>query len=383
MGVRLLRDTDAERLVSAAGRRFVAGMRVLTLIPAGAAAILAAEGTVMQLNVVIAVGVLAGWSVVYVRRVLAGQTVVASIIDSIVLLWLFMATPFIVSGDWLATSTSWLRPFITFAAVGYQYSIPWRVGVGLGALLCFVGSVATEAAEPGAPGRDDVITGVWSFLTVMLARILWTLVVRAGRRVDDVLTTAARARTDREIAARVRADQRAVTNDLHDTAAATLLMVGLGWADDPEELRRWAKRDLQTLEGIRTGSTSSPHVDLCGELRYLGENQSFEVVFLGPDRLEIPAGPGRAVVGAVSETLANIRRHAATDLAMIKVTGTPEGFGIEIRDRGRGFDPDAVPATRRGVRESIVGRLEAVGGSAEIVSAPGRGTTVRMGWPVG
>jgi signal transduction histidine kinase len=383
MGVRLLRDTDAERLVSSAGRRFVAGMRVLTLIPAGAAAILAADGPGMRLKVIIAVGVLAGWSVVYIKRVLAGQTVGASLIDSAVLLGLFLATPLIVSDDWLVSRTSWLRPFVTFAAVGYQYSIPWRVGVGLGALLCFAGSVATVAAAPGPLGLDDVITGVWSFLTVMLARILWTLVVRAGRRMDDVLTAAARARTDREIAARVRADQRAVSNDLHDTAAATLLMVGLGWADDPEELRRWAKRDLQILEGIRAGGTSSLHVDLCGELRYLGENQSFEVVFLGPDRLEIAAGPARAVIGAVSETLANVRRHAAADLAMIKVTGTPERFGIEIRDRGRGFDPDAVPATRRGVRESIVGRLEAVGGSAEIVSALGEGTTVWMEWPVG
>lgn len=376
-------DTDAEHLVSAAGRHFVAGMRVLTLIPAGVAAILAAEGSGMRLKVIIAVGVLAGWSVVYIRRVLVGQTVGASLIDSAVLLGLFLATPFIVSDDWLASRTSWLRPFITFAAVGYQYSIPWRVGVGLGALLCFVGSVATAAATPGALRLDDVITGVWSFLTVMLARILWTLIVRAGRKVDAVLATAARARTDREIAARVRADQRTVTNDLHDTAAATLLMVGLGWADDPEELRRWAKRDLQILEGIRTGRTSAPHIDLCGELRYLGENQSFEVVFLGPDQLEIAAGPGRAVIGAVSETLANVRRHAATDLAVIKVTGTPERFAIEIRDRGRGFDPDAVPTTRRGVRESIVGRLEATGGSAEIVSAPGQGTTVRMEWPVG
>ena len=29
-----------------------------------------------------------------------------------------------------------------------------------------------------------------------------------------------------------------------------------------------------------------------------------------------------------------------------------------VRDRGPGFDPDAVPADRRGVRESIIGRME-------------------------
>ena len=49
-----------------------------------------------------------------------------------------------------------------------------------------------------------------------------------------------------------------------------------------------------------------------------------------------------------------------------------------MRDRGPGFDPDAVPADRRGVRESIVGRMERHGGDAAIHSAPGEGTEVEL-----
>ena len=51
---------------------------------------------------------------------------------------------------------------------------------------------------------------------------------------------------------------------------------------------------------------------------------------------------------------------------------------VSVRDRGPGFDPEAVPADRMGVRESIVGRMERNGGSARIRSAAGGGTEVEL-----
>jgi signal transduction histidine kinase len=60
-----------------------------------------------------------------------------------------------------------------------------------------------------------------------------------------------------------------------------------------------------------------------------------------------------------------------------------DGAEVYVRDRGPGFDPDAVPADRRGVRESIVGRMRRHGGRALIHSVPGEGTEVelRLGRP--
>ena len=57
---------------------------------------------------------------------------------------------------------------------------------------------------------------------------------------------------------------------------------------------------------------------------------------------------------------------------------TDERAEVFVRDRGAGFDPDAVPADRRGVRESIVGRMQRHGGSAEVRSQPGGGTEVEL-----
>jgi signal transduction histidine kinase len=49
-----------------------------------------------------------------------------------------------------------------------------------------------------------------------------------------------------------------------------------------------------------------------------------------------------------------------------------------VRDRGPGFDLARVPLDRQGVRESIIGRMERAGGSAEIRSVPDGGTEVGL-----
>jgi len=51
---------------------------------------------------------------------------------------------------------------------------------------------------------------------------------------------------------------------------------------------------------------------------------------------------------------------------------------VFVRDRGPGFDPAAVPADRRGLRESIVGRMERAGGRAFVRSTPGEGTEIEL-----
>ena len=57
---------------------------------------------------------------------------------------------------------------------------------------------------------------------------------------------------------------------------------------------------------------------------------------------------------------------------------TNDRVTVFVRDRGEGFDPESIPEERRGVRESIVGRMQRHGGRAEIRSAPGTGTEVEL-----
>ena len=77
---------------------------------------------------------------------------------------------------------------------------------------------------------------------------------------------------------------------------------------------------------------------------------------------------------AAREAMANAARHAVVDEISVFVDTT----AVYVRDRGRGFDPDAIGADRQGIAESIRGRMERVGGTARIVTTPGEGTEVEL-----
>ena len=66
----------------------------------------------------------------------------------------------------------------------------------------------------------------------------------------------------------------------------------------------------------------------------------------------------------------------------VPIAEDPERIEVYVRDRGPGFDVSTVARDRRGVRESIVGRMERHGGRAVINSRPGEGTEVELSLPV-
>ena len=59
----------------------------------------------------------------------------------------------------------------------------------------------------------------------------------------------------------------------------------------------------------------------------------------------------------------------------------PASVSLFVRDRGRGFDPAAVPGDRKGLAESVQARVARRGGTATIRSAPGQGTEVALTIP--
>ena len=60
---------------------------------------------------------------------------------------------------------------------------------------------------------------------------------------------------------------------------------------------------------------------------------------------------------------------------------TADRVSVFVRDRGAGFDPEAVPDDRRGLRHSVTDRLTRLGGTATVRSAPGEGTEVELVLP--
>ncbi len=85
---------------------------------------------------------------------------------------------------------------------------------------------------------------------------------------------------------------------------------------------------------------------------------------------------------AVRELILNVRKHAGADHARVHISSSEDDVCIEVRDEGKGFDTQEV---RGGDRASfglfsIRERVELMGGSLDIESAPGRGTvcTIRV-----
>ncbi len=98
-----------------------------------------------------------------------------------------------------------------------------------------------------------------------------------------------------------------------------------------------------------------------------------------------PAIPGRiarALALAATQGVANALEHAGGDGLAVTVEAGDHSLRIEVKDSGQGFDLEGVPGDRLGIRASIIARVAAIGGEADIDSGD-LGTTVRLAWREG
>jgi signal transduction histidine kinase len=186
-----------------------------------------------------------------------------------------------------------------------------------------------------------------------------------------------------ERAERIRSQERAeVAAHLHDSVLQTLALVQRR-AEDPSDVARLARRQERELRSWLAGAPPpAPGERLADALRAAAveieetRGTPIDVVVVGDcpldERLE-------ALVAATREALTNAAKFAA-DGGMIRLYAEVEEDRVKsfVDDRGHGFDPDRVPPDRRGLRESIVGRIERHGGRAEVRSRPGHGTEVEI-----
>ena len=88
-----------------------------------------------------------------------------------------------------------------------------------------------------------------------------------------------------------------------------------------------------------------------------------------------------ALLAAAREATVNAAKWSGADLVSLFAEVEPDSVSLFVRDRGKGFDPESVPADRKGLAESVQGRMARRGGSATIRSAPGQGTEVSLTMP--
>lgn len=188
-----------------------------------------------------------------------------------------------------------------------------------------------------------------------------------------------------ERAERIRSQERAeVAAHLHDSVLQTLALMQKR-ADDPREvaaLARRQERELRTwLSGTPTRADGerwlAPALQAAADEIEQAHGVAIDVVAVGDAPLD---RDGEALVAAAREAMLNAAKFAGDAGAVaVYAEAGDERMEVFVRDRGPGFDLAAVPPDRRGVRESIVGRMERHNGRAAIHAAPdGGGTEVEL-----
>ena len=96
---------------------------------------------------------------------------------------------------------------------------------------------------------------------------------------------------------------------------------------------------------------------------------------------DCPAAGLHPLLLAAREAIVNAVRHSGAPAVSVYLEVEPQAVSIFVRDRGKGFELDAVAPDRRGISGSIVDRLARAGGAARVRSTPGEGTEVEMSLP--
>ncbi len=197
-----------------------------------------------------------------------------------------------------------------------------------------------------------------------------------GPRVSRLLEDLASERR-----ARIRSEERAeMAAHLHDSVLQTFALIQR--TDDPKRmvtLARAQERELRSWLYSQTGTLGDDAIEsaisAAATRVETAHDVPIDVVVVGDRPIdERTAG----LVAAASEAMANAAEHSGAPRVSVYVECDGDGVEAWISDLGKGFDPDAVPQDRRGISESIIGRMRRLGGSAAIHSEVGEGTEVHL-----
>jgi PAS domain S-box-containing protein len=212
-----------------------------------------------------------------------------------------------------------------------------------------------------------------------------------------VVEVAERRRQERRMA--VLEDRQRIARDLHDRVVGRLFATGLGLQGlisvATPAVREQADRAVEEIDhaiadlrhAIFSLLQTDEHVTI-GAVRRLVRRTLFEKEAFGfdihfegdgPDIVVEPAIVDH-VMAVVNEAVINAHRHARCTNVNVHLTNDATNVTLRITDNGVGFTPGVSPGNGL---SSLLERARGLGGSCELSSAPGEGTSVTWSVPVG
>ena len=245
-----------------------------------------------------------------------------------------------------------------------------RVAVGILFITAAMG-VLLAASNSLATAGTTLLAVLVAAAGVSLVLAPW--LVRLARQVSA------------ERSERIRSEEReAMAAHLHDSVLQTLALIQRN-ADNPRTMVNLARAQERELRSWLYGTTSpdAPRtlkaaLDAMAEDVEQRHDITVDVVVVGDGPLTEPAD---AVVAACREAATNAGKHSGAPSVSVYVEVEASAIAAYVHDRGRGFDPATIPADRRGIRDSIRGRIARLGGTVELITGPGEGTEIEIRVP--
>jgi len=199
------------------------------------------------------------------------------------------------------------------------------------------------------------------------------------------------------------AQERArLARELHDAATQTVFSMNLtaqaakvaihqdparvpGMLDRLQELARDALAEMRLLiEELRPQSVAEAglvrSLERHAALRERRDGMRVTLTVEGDEQGE--AAVKDALFRCAREALSNVLKHAGIGEAEVALTFSAREARLRVRDAGRGFDPDAERRPESFGLQSLRERVEALGGTLCIHSAPAEGTEIEARFPL-
>jgi signal transduction histidine kinase len=276
--------------------------------------------------------------------------------------------------------------------IAYSYSVICSLAFGVGLRRLSAVLAATAFLTAGYlygggylhadPAAHVAVNAITYFPNAVIAwAIAWQL-RRMGRELEESQAREALLARDQERLRHARM--------LHDRVLQTMETLAQGqWIADTALKARVAEEAVW-LRGLVEGADEATAGDLLGQLSELvaraardGLRVEFNHATLREPAIldTLDSQQSAALVGAVSEALTNVVKHAATASAVLRLAPAPGALVVTVLDHGRGFDPAIQPAGM-GLKESVRGRVTDSGGTVQIDTAPGAGTYLEITMPL-
>lgn len=282
---------------------------------------------------------------------------------------------------------TWLMNFSGLPSLAIVLARPIREALGHLVLGATVNAVIVRLGRVGEVDFDVVMLALWSVAFTAAYLLGVGMAVRTGRTLDRARAGAYRAVADTAAIAARDAERARFDALIHDRVIATLLAAVAAPGD--MRLAGQASSALAELDGMGQPQPGDrfPRDEVIARIRAAVAVVDDAIAVLADSHAvapeqSYPADAVRAVNEAVAEAVRNSVRHAGPGgSTVVHLDLATNEISAAIIDDGVGFDPDAVPAERLGIEVSIRQRMATIGGgSAQVHSVIGAGTTVRIGW---